>query len=171
MLRPAKESCGVPLSLSHCHSRVGTQHNDPHSTQWPTAASQWQGRGHQNSRRTNREAKTVALGQRRSHPNARPTKNHRAFARGVSGPASSSRYCATILATFVVFVVATETADTSSTPSAADLRANYPQFFWKVVAPYTGDALRYLRVTQEGQQWVANLYANVFATEHRGQIG
>jgi len=51
----------------------------------------------------------------------------------VSGPASSSRYCATILATFVVFVVATETADTSSTPSAADLRANYPQFFWKVV--------------------------------------
>ena len=55
--------------------------------------------------------------------------------------------------------------------SAADLRANYPQFFWKVVAPYTGDALRYLRVTQEGQQWVANLYANVFATEHRGQIG
>ncbi|MGB7454405.1 MAG: metal-dependent phosphohydrolase, partial [Pseudolabrys sp.] len=55
--------------------------------------------------------------------------------------------------------------------SAADLRANYPQFFWKVVTPYIGDALRYLRVTQEGQQWVANLYANVFATEHIGQIG
>jgi hypothetical protein len=29
--------------------------------------------------------------------------------------------------------------------------------------------LRYLRVTQEGQQWVANLYANVFSMEHRGQ--
>jgi len=55
--------------------------------------------------------------------------------------------------------------------SPADLRANYPQFFWKVVTPYIGDALRYLRITQEGQQWVANLYANVFATEHRGQIG
>ena len=54
--------------------------------------------------------------------------------------------------------------------SAADLRANYPQFFWKAVNPYVGEALRYLRVTQEGQQWVANLYANVFATEHRGQI-
>jgi len=54
--------------------------------------------------------------------------------------------------------------------SAADLRANYPQFFWKAVNPYIGEALRYLRVTQEGQQWVANLYANVFATEHRGQI-
>src|SRR6478672_5494505 len=52
--------------------------------------------------------------------------------------------------------------------SAADLRANYPQFFWKVVAPYTGDALRYLRVTQEGQQWIANLYANVFLMEHWG---
>lgn len=54
--------------------------------------------------------------------------------------------------------------------SAADLRANYPQFFWKAVNPYIGEALHYLRVTQEGQQWIANLYANVFATEHRGQI-
>ena len=32
------------------------------------------------------------------------------------------------------------------------------------------DALRYLRVTQEGQQWIANLYANVFAMEHRGHL-
>jgi hypothetical protein len=53
--------------------------------------------------------------------------------------------------------------------SAADLRASYPQFFWQTVQPYTVDALRYLRVTQEGQQWVANLYANVFSMEHRGQ--
>ena|SRR6516164_1746702 len=52
----------------------------------------------------------------------------------------------------------------------ADLRANYPDFFWKTVRPYIGDALRYLRVTQEGQQWVANLYANVFSMEHRGQL-
>jgi hypothetical protein len=46
--------------------------------------------------------------------------------------------------------------------SVADLRANYPDFFWRTVRPYIGDALRYLRVTQEGQQWIANLYANVF---------
>jgi hypothetical protein len=54
--------------------------------------------------------------------------------------------------------------------SPADLRANYPDFFWKTVRPYIVDALRYLRVTQEGQQWIANLYANVFSMEHRGQI-
>jgi len=54
--------------------------------------------------------------------------------------------------------------------SAADLRANYPDFFWKTVQPYIVNALRYLRVTQEGQQWIANLYANVFSMEHRGQI-
>jgi hypothetical protein len=52
----------------------------------------------------------------------------------------------------------------------ADLRANYPDFFWKMVRPYIGDALHYLRVTQEGQQWIANLYANVFSMEHRGQL-
>jgi hypothetical protein len=54
--------------------------------------------------------------------------------------------------------------------SAADLRANYPDFFWHTVQPYIADALRYLRVTQEGQLWIAILYANVFSMEHRGQI-
>jgi hypothetical protein len=52
----------------------------------------------------------------------------------------------------------------------ADLRANYPDFFWKKVRPYIGDALRYLQVTQEGQQWISNLYAHVFSMEHRGQV-
>jgi hypothetical protein len=54
--------------------------------------------------------------------------------------------------------------------SAADLRSNYPHFFWKAVKPYIGDALRYLEVTQEGRQWVANLYANVFTAEHKNLI-
>ena len=54
--------------------------------------------------------------------------------------------------------------------NAADLRANYPDFFWQTVQPYTADALRYLRITQEGQLWIAILYANVFSMEHRGQI-
>ena len=54
--------------------------------------------------------------------------------------------------------------------SVADLRDNYPDFFWKTVRPYIGDALRYLRVTQEGQQWIANLYAHVFSMEHRAQL-
>jgi hypothetical protein len=54
--------------------------------------------------------------------------------------------------------------------SAADLRKNYPQFFWHVVRPFIEDAVRYLRVTQEGKLWIANLYANVFSMEHRGEI-
>jgi hypothetical protein len=54
--------------------------------------------------------------------------------------------------------------------SAADLRAHYPQFFWQTVRPYIVDAVSYLRVTQEGQLWIANLYANVFSTEHHAQI-
>ena len=34
------------------------------------------------------------------------------------------------------------------------LRANYPDFFWKTVRPYIGDVLRYLRITQQGKQWI-----------------
>jgi len=50
--------------------------------------------------------------------------------------------------------------------NAADLRAGYPGFFWNVVTPFIDEGLRYLRRTQEGQAWVANLYANVFTEEH-----
>jgi hypothetical protein len=52
--------------------------------------------------------------------------------------------------------------------NADDLRRAYPGFFWKVVTPYIGDGMRYLRVTQEGKQWIANLFAHVFAEEHHG---
>ncbi len=55
--------------------------------------------------------------------------------------------------------------------TAEDLRAAYPAFFWNAVNPYIGDALQYLRVTQEGKLWIANLYAHVFSEEHRGAIG
>jgi hypothetical protein len=51
-----------------------------------------------------------------------------------------------------------------------DLRAAYPGFFWKTVRPYIGDALRYLRVTQDGKLWIANLYAHVLSEEHRGML-
>jgi hypothetical protein len=50
--------------------------------------------------------------------------------------------------------------------SAADLRADYPKFFWEVVSPFITEGIRYLRRTQDGQAWVANLYANVFTEEH-----
>jgi hypothetical protein len=54
--------------------------------------------------------------------------------------------------------------------SSADLRNRYPDFFWKVVKPYIGDALHYLSLSQEGKVWVANLYSHVFSQEHRGAL-
>ena len=39
--------------------------------------------------------------------------------------------------------------------SVADLRDSYPDFFWQTLRPYIGEALRHLRLTQEGKQWVA----------------
>jgi hypothetical protein len=50
--------------------------------------------------------------------------------------------------------------------TVSDVREGYPQFFWNVVTPFIDDGIRFLRRTQEGQSWVANLYANVFAEEH-----
>jgi hypothetical protein len=50
--------------------------------------------------------------------------------------------------------------------TAADLADAYPTFFWNVARPYLEDALSYLRLTQEGKQWVANLHSHIFAVEH-----
>ena len=50
--------------------------------------------------------------------------------------------------------------------SPDDLRYDYPAFFWQVAHRYIQDGLRYLRVTQAGKQWIAHLYAHVFAVEH-----
>lgn len=47
-----------------------------------------------------------------------------------------------------------------------DLRKSYPGFYWNTIRPFIQDALRYLRVTQEGKQWIANLHSHVFEVEH-----
>ncbi len=43
-----------------------------------------------------------------------------------------------------------------------DMRKSYAQFYCDAVSPYTQEALHYLRVTQEGKQWIANLQSHVF---------
>ena len=48
----------------------------------------------------------------------------------------------------------------------AELAASYPNFFWNAVHPFIADGIGYLQVTQQGKQWIANLYAHLFATEH-----
>ena len=47
-----------------------------------------------------------------------------------------------------------------------DLRTNYSKFYWHGVYPYIKDGLRYLQLTQQGKQVIANLYSNVFVVEH-----
>jgi hypothetical protein len=50
--------------------------------------------------------------------------------------------------------------------SPGDLRSTFAGFYWGVVSPYIQDALRYLHQTQEGKEWINNLYSLVFAAEH-----
>lgn len=43
------------------------------------------------------------------------------------------------------------------------LRNGFPEFFYNRVYPYIGDGIDYLKRTQQGQQWVANLYHHLHA--------
>ena len=52
-----------------------------------------------------------------------------------------------------------------------DLRDSNAKFYWKHVNNYVQDAIRYLSVTQDGKQWIANLQANVFGAEHGFNMG
>ncbi|VIO80222.1 hypothetical protein CI1B_83240 [Bradyrhizobium ivorense] len=49
--------------------------------------------------------------------------------------------------------------------SPADLVNRYPHFYWDSVAPHVQRAIRFLNVTSNGRQWIANLYSNVFRAE------
>lgn len=49
--------------------------------------------------------------------------------------------------------------------SVADLRANYPHFYWHVVYPLVQAALRYLAVTPRGRQVITRLFTNVYLVE------
>jgi hypothetical protein len=50
--------------------------------------------------------------------------------------------------------------------SPGHMRSTFTKFYWNSVVPYIGEALRYLNATQEGKQWVANLYSHVHKVEH-----
>jgi len=50
--------------------------------------------------------------------------------------------------------------------SPNDMRKNYASFYWSGVNPYIEDALLYLRVTEDGKQWIANMHSHVFDAEH-----
>jgi hypothetical protein len=52
--------------------------------------------------------------------------------------------------------------------NSAELKAGFPEFFYSQVYPYITEGLRYLRKTQEGQQWIANLFHHVHELEADG---
>jgi hypothetical protein len=55
--------------------------------------------------------------------------------------------------------------------SPADLIDLYPQFYWGNVSKEIDSAIRYLNVTSNGRQWIANLYSNVFCAEREVSHG
>ena len=48
-----------------------------------------------------------------------------------------------------------------------DIQDGASSFYWNAVHPYIGQGLHYLRVTQDGQQWVTDLQAHVFQADQR----
>ncbi|MDJ0945127.1 MAG: hypothetical protein QNJ30_16785 [Kiloniellales bacterium] len=82
------------------------------------------------------------------------------------GQLADPRYPQKLTALFHEFAE-TGTAERLGYSSPADLVEDYPRFYWSSVEPYIGEALRYLDVTSEGKQWIANLYSHVFAVEHK----
>ncbi|WP_026787203.1 MULTISPECIES: Npun_R2479 family HD domain-containing metalloprotein [Planktothrix] len=85
------------------------------------------------------------------------------------GQLSDPRYLKKISSLFYEFEeVGTNKVLGYKTPG--DLRRNYAKFYWNGVFPYIPAALKYLELTQEGKQIVANLYANVFQVENESRI-
>jgi len=52
--------------------------------------------------------------------------------------------------------------------SPAELRSDFPSFFYRQVYPYLGTALEYLSLTREGEQWIANLIRHLHGARAGG---
>ncbi len=50
--------------------------------------------------------------------------------------------------------------------SPGHMRRNFTRFYFDGVVPYIEAAVRFMNITQEGKQWIANLYAHVHHVEH-----
>jgi hypothetical protein len=50
--------------------------------------------------------------------------------------------------------------------SPNDMRMKYARFYWESVNPFIQDAVMYLRLTEDGKQWIANMHSHVFDAEH-----
>lgn len=81
------------------------------------------------------------------------------------GQLGDPNYLRKIPALFYEFEETGENLNTGYT-SPGHMRRSFTKFYWKVVRPHIQDALRYLRKTQEGKQWIANLHSHVFDVEH-----
>ncbi|XOV84391.1 MAG: metal-dependent phosphohydrolase [bacterium] len=51
-----------------------------------------------------------------------------------------------------------------------ELRAGFPSFFYEQVQPYIGDGIAYLKRTQQGHQWIANLYHHLHIDESNADL-
>lgn len=51
-----------------------------------------------------------------------------------------------------------------------ELRAGFPHFFYEQVHPYIGDGVAYLKRTQHGHQWIANLYHHLHIDESNADL-
>lgn len=47
------------------------------------------------------------------------------------------------------------------------LRSTYPAFFYQKVSPYISEGLRFLRKSEAGKIWVAQLYSHVYTEQHQ----
>lgn len=95
------------------------------------------------------------------------TEHYRGLVRGADliGQLSDPRYLQKIPALFYEF----EEIGINKTlgyNSPGDLRTSYPRFYWNTVYPYLPATLHFLNLTEAGKQIIANLYANLFRTEH-----
>lgn len=54
--------------------------------------------------------------------------------------------------------------------SPESLRDTYPEFYWNMVRRHIEPGINYLKLTQEGRDWLSGLHSHVFYQEHRGAL-
>ncbi len=101
-----------------------------------------------------------------AHPDYQVTDTLPALVRGADllGQMADPQYLQKLTRLFSEFVETGE-AQRLGFANASELRHGFPEFFYSQVHPYIGESIAYLKLTQDGWTWIANLFHHLHANK------
>ncbi len=59
-------------------------------------------------------------------------------------------------------------SDILGTSTVSEFRKNFSSIYWKALHPKITDGIEFLKLTEQGRSWLANMHADILMLEYEG---